>query len=194
MPQKNAIFCSFVKSVKLLELELSCETLESVAHHLMNSEFRTRRRVEFADTDCAGIAHFAVFFRYMEEAEHAFLRSLGLSVRRTVGDGAAADGGQIGFPRLSARCEYLRPVTFEDRLDIHLWVSRLGEKAIEYSCEFSHAGTAVARAHMAVIACRVRDGGAVEAVAVPPEFRAAIEASSRDPLEFHPVSRRGLGR
>ena len=38
------------------------------------------RRVEFADTDAAGIAHFSAFFAWMEETEHEFLRSRGLSV------------------------------------------------------------------------------------------------------------------
>src|SRR5213078_989612 len=47
---------------------------------IMPAVFRTTRRVEFADTDMAGIVHFANFFRYMESAEHEFLRSHGLSV------------------------------------------------------------------------------------------------------------------
>src|SRR5215831_6794970 len=46
----------------------------------MPEPFRTQRRVEFADTDMAGIVHFANFFRYMEAAEVEFLRSRGLSV------------------------------------------------------------------------------------------------------------------
>ena len=46
----------------------------------MTAQFVTTRRVEFADTDMAGIIHFANYYRYMEEAEHTFIRSLGLSV------------------------------------------------------------------------------------------------------------------
>jgi len=42
--------------------------------------FHWRRRVEFAETDMAGIAHFSSFVIYMEQAEHALLRSLGTSV------------------------------------------------------------------------------------------------------------------
>jgi acyl-CoA thioester hydrolase len=42
--------------------------------------FHWRRRVEFAETDMAGIAHFSSFIIYMEQAEHALLRSLGTSV------------------------------------------------------------------------------------------------------------------
>ena len=39
------------------------------------STFTTTRRVEFGDTDMAGIMHFANFFRFMESAETEFLRS-----------------------------------------------------------------------------------------------------------------------
>ena len=46
----------------------------------MPYEFQLSRRVEFSDTDMAGIMHFSNFFRFMEAAETAFLRSLGLSV------------------------------------------------------------------------------------------------------------------
>ncbi len=52
----------------------------------MTTPFTTTRRVEFGDTDMAGIMHFANFFRFMESAEIDFLQSLGLSVslaRRT---------------------------------------------------------------------------------------------------------------
>ena len=38
--------------------------------------FRTRRRVEFVDTDMGGIVHFSRFFVFMETAEHEFLEAL----------------------------------------------------------------------------------------------------------------------
>ena len=44
------------------------------------SSFRTTRRVEFRDTDMAGIMHFSAFFTVLESVEDEFLRSLGLSV------------------------------------------------------------------------------------------------------------------
>ena len=37
----------------------------------MSSEFRMTRRVAFAETDLAGVLHFANYFRYMEEIEHS---------------------------------------------------------------------------------------------------------------------------
>ena len=76
----------------------------------MPAVFRTTRVVEFGDTDMAGIVHFANFFRFMEAAEHAFLRSLGLSVVMEI------DGGKYGLPRVSASCDYLKPARFGDEL------------------------------------------------------------------------------
>ena len=64
---------------------------------LMLAQFISTRRVEFADTDMAGIIHFANYYRYMEEAEHSFFRSLGLSIMQP-----QPDGSVIGWPRVSA--------------------------------------------------------------------------------------------
>ena len=44
-------------------------------------ELTVRRKVEFSDTDMAGIVHFSRLIIFMENAEHAFLRS----VERRVG-------------------------------------------------------------------------------------------------------------
>ena len=56
----------------------------------MVSEHRLRRRVQFYETDSAGMVHFTCFFRYMEEAEHAMWREAGLSI--------APEGADVGFP------------------------------------------------------------------------------------------------
>ena len=74
----------------------------------MLSGFVMQRRVEFMDTDMAGIVHFTAFFRYMETAEHAFLRSLGLSVHDRSGHPV------VGWPRVRADCSYKAPAAFED--------------------------------------------------------------------------------
>ncbi|MCA9225545.1 MAG: acyl-CoA thioesterase, partial [Planctomycetales bacterium] len=64
----------------------------------MGERFRTQRRVEFCETDAAGIAHFSAFFTYMEQAEHALLRELGTSVVRHEGEAV------VSWPRVSASC------------------------------------------------------------------------------------------
>ncbi len=149
----------------------------------MAHEFRTRRRVEFAETDCAGIVHFANFLRYMEEAEHAFLRSLGMSVHTDA----------IGFPRLGATFEYLRPARFEDVLDIHIWVKRKGRTSIVYNAVFSRGGEEVARGEIATVACRVGEEGKLVPVALPEEAGKRIEEAPYPPIEFR-GRKEGAGR
>ena len=41
------------------------------------SEYRHKRRVQFYETDAAGIVHFSWYFRYMEEAELRAWREAG---------------------------------------------------------------------------------------------------------------------
>ena len=96
----------------------------------MPFEFRRIRRVEFAETDMAGIVHFSEFFRYMEETEHAFFRSLGASIH------AEFEGRMIGWPRVHASCDYQRPLRFEEEVEIQLLVREKREKSLSYQFLF----------------------------------------------------------
>ena len=74
----------------------------------MSEPYRTTRRVEFVDTDMAGIVHFSNFFRWMESAELDFLKARGLSFQWE------QDAQTLAVPRVSAQCDYLKPVRFEE--------------------------------------------------------------------------------
>jgi 4-hydroxybenzoyl-CoA thioesterase/acyl-CoA thioester hydrolase len=131
----------------------------------------TQRRVEFADTDVAGIAHFASFFRYMEAAEHALLRSRGLSVMMDW------EGRRISFPRVAASCDYLRPAHFEDVLDVTARVARVGTKSVRYEFEFHRGGELLARGQLTAVCCHVLPGGkGMEGMEVPSRIRRLLEA------------------
>jgi 4-hydroxybenzoyl-CoA thioesterase/acyl-CoA thioester hydrolase len=116
--------------------------------------FRTRRRVEFRDTDAAGLMHFSVFFTYMEQAEHELLRSVGLSVFQHEQDGA------VTWPRVSAACDYRRPLRFEDEFEIEVTLERLGEKSVTYAFRFLHDGRDIATGRLTAVCCRIENGGA----------------------------------
>lgn len=94
-------------------------------------EFTYARRVEFADTDAAGVVHFAAFFRFMEEAEHAFYRSLGASGYRWEEDRVE------GMPRASASCDYRRPVRYGEELEVRLVVREKTSKSLSYEAVFT---------------------------------------------------------
>jgi YbgC/YbaW family acyl-CoA thioester hydrolase len=135
----------------------------------MSAVFRTTRRVEFADTDMAGIVHFSAFFRYMEAAEHEFLRARGLSV---VLDW---EGEALGFPRVSASCDFTRPVRFEDVLEIEVRLARIGAKSLTYEIVFALGGTAVAAGKISCVCCRfLPPPRSIESVVIPEGLRARL--------------------
>lgn len=133
-------------------------------------ELTTRRRIEFADTDMAGIVHFARFFVFMETAEHEFLEALGTPVH------FQHEGREVGWPRLAASCEYRSPARLGDVLDIHLAVRRKGKTAMTYGLRFSCAGRLVARGQISSICCAL-DGGdrKLEPIPIPAFLADRIE-------------------
>ena len=134
----------------------------------MTEPFRTTCRVEFCETDMAGVAHFANYFRWMEAAEVAFLRSLGLTVV------VPWQGQQLGFPRVAVSCDYLKPVCFDDVLEITVRLERLGRKSVKFLFEFFKIGELVARGQMTAVCCRTGAGEHLESVEIPEPIRAKL--------------------
>ena len=132
----------------------------------MSPPFRISRRVDFADTDMAGIIHFSNYFRYMESVEVAFLRARGLSVSMPWGE------DKIGFPRVSATCDFLHPVRFEDVVDIEVRVERVGRKSVTYTFDFAHKGKLVAKGRLSAVCCRIRpEAHELESIDIPEDIR-----------------------
>jgi acyl-CoA thioester hydrolase len=133
----------------------------------MASEYRLRRRVQFYETDAAGIVHFSWFFRYMEEAEHALWRDAGLSIH-------SADGA-FGFPRVSTSFDFHSPLRFEQEFDIHIRVTAITRKSIQYSCVLSDGDTRIAAGSVTVV-CVPRNGP-MAAVEIPTEIRSRLQVA-----------------
>jgi YbgC/YbaW family acyl-CoA thioester hydrolase len=130
----------------------------------MGFEFKHRRTVEFCETDMAGIVHFANFFRWMESAEHAFLRSLGFSVH-----GGEA-GASTGWPRVKVGCEYLKPLRFENEVETVLRLKEVRNRSVCYGFEFRLMpnGEVVARGEVVAVHAGVNAAsGELQACAIP---------------------------
>lgn len=151
--------------------------------------FTFRRRVEFADTDVAGIVHFSNFYRYMEAAEHAFYRSLGFSVH----DFRPEPGADpIGWPRVHASADFRKPLYFEEEVEIELLVEEIRSKTIHYLFRFwknpddAEARTVAATGRFTVVCVAFGEGSSasrgMKAVAIPDGVREKIESASPELL------------
>jgi 4-hydroxybenzoyl-CoA thioesterase/acyl-CoA thioester hydrolase len=119
----------------------------------MDAAFKTTRRVQFHETDCAGIAHFSSFFTYMEEAEHEMLRQFGLRIFHETEDET------ISWPRVSAACDFRNPIRFEDMVDIEVRIVERTRRSITYGFLFSCEGRRIAEGRMTSVCCRMTDSG-----------------------------------
>lgn len=135
----------------------------------MSKRFVMPRRVEFADTDMAGIVHFASFFRYMETAEHELFRSLGLTLVDTERQ------PHLGWPRVSCGFDFLRPLRFGDAFELHIGVANISAKSVTYEVEVVLDGKTVARGHSTSACCEVGAGVQMRSVQIPEEVATKLQ-------------------
>jgi YbgC/YbaW family acyl-CoA thioester hydrolase len=137
--------------------------------------FSINRRVEFHETDAAGIMHFSNFYRWMEVCEHEWFRALGLPMMSTTPEGV-----RLGWPRREASCGFVRPLRCGDVVRVTGSILEVGNTSVGYQFVFEkdRAGkwTEVARGRMTTVHVRQDSSGRMEAEPVPAAARAALGA------------------
>ena len=131
-------------------------------------EFTYTRSVQFAETDLAGIVHFSAYFRYMEEAEHALWRAVGLSVA----------GDRLHWPRIAAYCDYTNPLRFEDEITVKVRAG-FGRRRIQYGFEIRRADTVAATGAITSVCTRANAAGTLESIEIPQELVARLRGALR---------------
>ena len=101
-----------------------------------------RRRIEWMDTDAAGIYHYTTVFRLAEAAEAAMHTGLGIA-DRTFG----------ATPRVSVAMDFKRSLRFNDEIEAKLAVTAIGSASVRY--EFTLSGPQGVAAVGQLVACLV---------------------------------------
>jgi YbgC/YbaW family acyl-CoA thioester hydrolase len=92
-----------------------------------------RRRVEFSDTDAAGIAHFSRLLAMVEAAVHDFFRKNSIPVFSE----------SAGWPLVGLKVDFQAPCRFGDELEISLYDFSPGESSLGFSFEARLAGDGI---------------------------------------------------
>ena len=156
----------------------------------MAFEHRYLRRVEFPDTDMAGIVHFSNYFRYMESADHDMLHALGIPVYER-------DPAAIVWPRVHVECSYMRALYYADEVEIHVCIRERSASGftLQYTlCRHSAPDQPVVARGIARIACTRFDTAQqrLRSVAMPPAIACKLEPASAARLQEHWESKRRL--
>ncbi len=90
------------------------------------------RKVNYYETDKMGITHHSNYIRWMEEARIDYLEQAGMGYRKLEDDG-------IISPVVAIDCEFKRPTTFDDTVEIEVRVEEYTGAKLILGYEMSDA-------------------------------------------------------
>jgi 4-hydroxybenzoyl-CoA thioesterase/acyl-CoA thioester hydrolase len=123
-----------------------------------------KRRVEFMDTDMAGIVHFTTFFRYMETAEHELLRAAGMPIE------FLHEERNIGWPRVSCSFNFKKPLKFAEELEVRIQVTRLSKRSVTYDAELVRDNEVLATGQSTCACCEMQADGGFQPIEIPADI------------------------
>ena len=91
-------------------------------------------RVRYAETDQMGVAHHAEYFAWFEVGRTDLLRQSGMTYRELEADG-------LRLPVIEATARYLRPVLYDDLLEVRTEVTTVGGARVAFAYEVRREGT-----------------------------------------------------
>ena len=126
--------------------------------------FLYRRRVQFYETDAQGFMHHSNYFRLFEETRGEFLRQLGFPY---------SELRKRGFEvvLIDAFAKYLRPVFYDDLLEVELKLEDLSKVKFVFSYTVSVGGELKAKGR--TTHCVIRNGKPVK---IPDELFERLES------------------
>ena len=127
---------------------------------------RTVRRIEWMDTDAAGIYHYSTLLRLAEAAEAELTTACGV-----------ADIVFGATPRAHIEFDFKQPVKFNDEVVTEIAVAALGRTSITYDFTFTHEGDLVATGKIVAVFI---DRESRRPAPWPDEIRAALEPADRE--------------
>ena len=135
----------------------------------MTTPFTMSKRVEYVHTDMSGIVHFTEFFHYMESAEHAYFRSLGLSISMTY------EGRTISWPRVSCSFDFQHPLRFEDEFEVRLTVEKIGNASVTIRADIVRDDSVLASGTSTCVCCEINPSGELKSISIPDTIRAELQ-------------------
>jgi 4-hydroxybenzoyl-CoA thioesterase len=124
--------------------------------------------VEFGETDPAAIVFYPNFFRWCDANAWRLFAKVGLTF-----DVLRKEYGLVGTPIVAVRSKFIKPLHFEDSIEITSFVSSWQRKTFELAHEVHRAGELCATCkEIRVCAERVPDNpDEIRAVLIPDEIR-----------------------
>ena len=127
--------------------------------------------MEFAETDAAGMAHFSVFFRYMEEAEHAVWRAAGLDIYEK--------HEEQSWPRISAKFDFKAPLRFQEEFEVRTEMGAVTRSTIQWAHVLMRGDTVIGNGTVTAVCVRKNPDGTMKSAPIPDAILARLRSTLR---------------
>lgn len=125
-------------------------------------------RVRFAETDLQRHVFFGNYFTYFDVAAIEYMRAIGYDYHTMI------EGG-FDLVYASTRCDYVGRAFFDETLNVHARIGRVGNSSLRFEFDIREAKTGRAVAQGEIVAVTV-DAEEMRPVRVPDAFRQAVAA------------------
>ena len=82
---------------------------------------------------------------------------------------------------MGIRCEYRRPIRFEDEFEVHIWLHRKGSSTLTYQFTIANGSEVAAHGEMQATCCRRTAGNKLEVIQLPKDFEEKLEEAPYPP-------------
>jgi acyl-CoA thioester hydrolase len=107
------------------------------------------------------MVHFSMFFRYMEEAEHAIWRAAGMDI--------FAGHERQSWPRISASFDFKGPLRFQDEFEVRTTMGKVTRSTIQWVHEVWRGDVAIGSGTVTAVYVDKLDGGGMKSAAIREE-------------------------
>ncbi len=118
------------------------------------------------------MVHFSVFFRYMEEAEHAVWRAAGIDILRT-----QLAKQPTSWPRISASFDFKAPLRFQDEFEVRTEIAAVTRSTIQWAHVLTRGETVIGTGTVTAVCVNKNPDGSMKSARIPDEIISRLRAA-----------------
>jgi acyl-CoA thioester hydrolase len=115
------------------------------------------------------MVHFSVFFRYMEEAEHAAWRAAGLNIFER--------HEERSWPRISAKFDFKAPLRFQEEFEVRTEMGAVTRSTIQWAHALMRGTTLIGNGTVTTVYVAKNRDGSMKSAEIPAEIISKLRSS-----------------
>lgn len=122
------------------------------------------------------MVHFSMFFRYMEESEHAYWRAVGLNIWTAAPTShAAGSASDLSWPRISATFDFNAPLKFQDEFEVHTEMGTVTRSTIQWNHTIKRGDTLIGSGSVTAVCVKKNADGSMKSAEIPPAIISRLQ-------------------